>query len=35
MFQPHQVAGFGSFSHMFLALETRIGERDYGISLQD
>lgn len=33
MFQPEQAAGLGSFIHMVLALESRIEERDYGISL--
>jgi hypothetical protein len=35
MFQPQQAVELGSFSHMVLALEWRIEERNYGISLSD
>ena len=35
MFQPQQAAEFGSFGHVVLALESRIEEGSYGISLHD
>ena len=35
MFQSHQAAELGSFSHVVVALESKIQERDYGISLCD
>jgi hypothetical protein len=33
MFQPQLAAELGSFSHVVLALESRIEEGGYGISL--
>jgi hypothetical protein len=35
MFKPQQAGELGSFSHMVLALESRILKRRYGISLHD
>jgi hypothetical protein len=35
MYQPQQAAELGSFSHMGLALKSKIEERDYNVSLQD
>jgi hypothetical protein len=35
MFQPQQAAVLGSFSHMVLALDSRIKEKGYGIPICD